>query len=555
MQNFNKLSFMAFALLAASANAQTSVEPGSIEKRFNAPLRQEVSPKTLIPETADIKPAKNAENITFILNKMTITGSTAVPGEELEQFYKDSIGKKISLADVYTIAQNITRHLRGKGYVLSRALVPAQEIDGGKVKIQVVEGHINKVIINGKTNSKIDKIERMLNKITEEKPITSEVLERYLLLVNDLAGVSANSVLTPSNDSLGGADLIVNISQKSYAGALGSDNRGSEFLGPIQFFAQGDVNSMLGQYERMSLRGITVDSSKELRFFDFTYEQPINDEGTKATFIFARGISNPGGSVKDLDLEGYSSTFSAELEHPFIRSRKTNLKGRFGFNLRDTESYALDVRLSEDRIRTLNLGAKYDTVDGLNGINVADIEVLQGIKAFNTSDDGLGRSRFNAKTLFTKITGQLERLQPLKHGISLLVGTNWQYANDPLPASEEFILGGSEYGRAYDPAEIAGDDGIAGKIELQYGRSPDKSYLDSYQVYSYYDIGAVWNKKTLATEQKKQTLASAGVGVRLNFTDTLSGSVEASLPLTRKVAAEGTEGDNPRFFFSLTKRF
>ena len=73
-------------------------------------------------------------------------------------------------------------------------------------------------------------------------------------------------------------------------------------------------------------------------------------------------------------------------------------------------------------------------------------------------------------------------------------------------------------------------------------------YLDSYQLYGYYDFGIVW--ETAATDfNGRTTLSSAGGGVRLRFTKTTFGGIEIAKPLNRVVSNEGDKG--PRVFFYL----
>ena len=84
---------------------------------------------------------------------------------------------------------------------------------------------------------------------------------------------------------------------------------------------------------------------------------------------------------------------------------------------------------------------------------------------------------------------RLQRITPI---INLMVAAAGQYAFDPVLADEEFQLGGLPRGRGYEPAEITGDHGIAGTIELQVRPEFGRDWVDSYQLYAFYDIGAVW---------------------------------------------------------------
>lgn len=73
------------------------------------------------------------------------------------------------------------------------------------------------------------------------------------------------------------------------------------------------------------------------------------------------------------------------------------------------------------------------------------------------------------------------------------------------------------------------------------------------QAYTFFDYGKVWNRFETTTGSKSDDLFSAGLGIRFNITDVISGYVEFNKPLDQKVSSEGnTDG---RAFFSLSARF
>src|SRR3546814_19445815 len=61
---------------------------------------------------------------------------------------------------------------------------------------------------------------------------SSDLLERYLLLVNDLPGISGTGVLRPSGSELGGSELVVTVERKRFDGFAVADNPGSRLTGP-----------------------------------------------------------------------------------------------------------------------------------------------------------------------------------------------------------------------------------------------------------------------------------------------------------------------------------
>ena len=163
-------------------------------------------------------------------------------------------------------------------------------------------------------------------------------------------------------------------------------------------------------------------------------------------------------------------------------------------------------------------------------------------------------SREKGRAGFTRLRLSASRLQRLGAHWSLLADFTSQLAASKLLASEEFGIGGESCGRAYDPAQVAGDDGACLLLEVRYGRTSSVRYLSGYQVYGFWDNGHVWRKNAGALH-KKTDLSSAGLGVRFNFTESLSGSLEAAWPLDKEADSQRIDTRSPRIMFNLTARF
>jgi len=389
------------------------------------------------------------------------------------------------------------------------------------------------------------------DKIRREKPLNIKTLERYLLLMDDLPGATAKGVLRPSPQTFGAADLVVTITHKTLEGSGSVDNRGNRFIGPVQMTGIVAGNSLVGMYERTLLRYITSSDFDELQFFNVQHEQQLGREGTRLVLDASHTETEPGFTLTPLNIEGESDALSARVVHPFLRSRAKNLNGRIQFDYRNSDTDSLGLDLTNDRLSVLRVGGAFDWADRWKGVNLIDVQASQGLDVFNPSDTGPNRSRANGDAEFTKLNIDVTRTQILPAGFSLFGAVSGQITGDELLAAELFSVGGQAFGGAYDAAEISGDEGVAAKAELRYGRMTNLKFLNSYQAYGYYDIGAVWNND--GTTPDNHSLASAGLGVRANFVPWLSGSAEVGWPLTKQV---NTEGDrDPRFFFNVTGRF
>lgn len=524
---------------------RSSAEPGRIAQSLTSkPLfSPAVAGKTTVASAPSTALPPEVAKVTFKLTKIRIVGATVFPEKELVAPYRSYLGKTVSLGDIAKFADEMTTRYQKRGYVLTRVVIPPQHILNGVITLRVVEGFIDKVSVQG--NVKPNTRSLLLSygqHIRASRPLHIKVLERYALLANDLAGIQAKVVLLPSKTTPGSADLTFVVRQSSLNGYASVDNRGTHFLGPQQFSGQGNVNSLFRGGDSTALQVLTT-GDEQLNFANISHEQPLGSQGAKLHFDGSYSRSVPGSSLETFDVIGRSTTTNIDASYPLIRSRSQNFYAHGGMELIESSTDILSTNLYDDRIRVVNAGLSYNRLDGWRGLNKTDVSVRQGLDILGASSaNDTDISRPGATPTFAKLNASLSRLQDLPYNLSLLLAAQGQYTDDSLYASEQFGFGGSDFGRGYDPSEIIGDRGIAGKAELRYNQ-------ESNQFYAFYDIGSIWNRDTVS-QSAQESAASLGLGVRSYLTKWLAGDVVWAKPLTHDVAAE--ENRNPRVFFSLT---
>jgi hemolysin activation/secretion protein len=516
------------------------------EKRATSRLEDVI----VAPKDADGKGLSTQK--VFVLKSVVLDGSTAYKGADMSPLFKDMIGQQVSFADLNKIAQQVTRKYREDGYIFSRAVLPPQKVKDGVVHLNAIEGRIANVKLVGNFKDGTGLIQRMADKIKSSNAANTREIERYLLLIDDLPGITAKSFIEPSKTQ-GSGDLIIDVQEDMYEGSLGFDNRGSRTIGPYKGTAVGAVNSGLGLHDRTTLRGILATQPQELKFFDLTHEEQIGAEGFKLKARAAVTKSNAGGNVSTQNIQGDSRLFDLEGSFPVLRSRKYNVNLIAGFDALNSNTDVLGVQVAHDHVRSLRAGTSVDFTDSFKGVNQFDVMATQGVDILGATDNGTGRSRANGKHNFLKGDITATRIQELADKFSLMLSGTGQVSRDSLLSSEQFTIGGQSFGRGYDSGEISGDAGWATVAELRYGGAVNTQYVQSYQAYSFIDYGRTKLKVPGAGEAKKDSLTSAGLGVRFNLAHDFSGYIELDTPLTKKVASEGD--NDSRLFFNILKRF
>ncbi|WP_291297137.1 ShlB/FhaC/HecB family hemolysin secretion/activation protein [Elioraea sp.] len=570
------LAVAAALLVGAPALAQQQlparIDPARLpgQAPTPAPAPATAPPATELPAQPRSGPPAGAENLRFTLTELRIDGATAFTAEQLRPLYAARLGTEISVADLYAMADAITERYRAGGFLISRALVPAQRIDNGVARLQVVEGFVSEVGLGPTPDAVLQA--RAERAVLGARPLTLRALERSILLLNDLPGVTAQGLIEPAPAGpVGAARLSVTAeSARVWQGYVAVDNRGSRYVGPWQATVGGSVSSVIRAYDRVAFRVVGASPLKELRYGEIGYETPIGADGwTIAASAFV-SRSDPGFTLSRFDTAGESEGFSLGASYPIIRTRAENLRISIAFtpyNSRNDLFGRRDVSPAyEDDMRPLRAALAYDIADGWGGLNGATVELSQGLNAMGASPEGRANpSRPGAQSDFTRLVAEASRLQDLGMiadglGLLALVRGQWAFGN-PLVAAEQFGVGGARIGRGYDPSEIAGDNGVAGTLELQWtaGFAPSRySFMReaTIQPYLFWDAGVVTNAK--GADTPSASLASTGAGVRLWLGDAFAAAIEVAKPLTRGLGTEvlsGSDGKDPRLFVSSVIRF
>jgi len=546
-----------------------AAQPGRLQQQFQPPTQPAAPPAITLPAVPTTTPPPNAANIHLQVQAIEIQGSTVYSPAELQALTAPYTNRTISVADLFQLADDITAKYRNDGYVLSRAVVPAQNLStsAASVRLTVVEGFVSSYQVQGYDSPMVD---GYASQVTASRPLRASDLERFMLLVNDLPGVTAEAVLSPASDVVGGTVLTIETTHKLVDATIAADNRGTEYIGPYQLYAGAGVN--IPEWDgRLSGRWITTPAIRELQYGEASYQQNIGHDGLRMTLYGNDFKTRPGFTLAPFNTRSYGNTFTATLAYPILRSRSQNLEvhaliGEDDLVTRVANNSTLPPS-SNDHLRFVRAGLHYDMADQFQGINIVTAEVSQGIDALGASASGNLRatpSRPNQSAAFEKFTGEISRQQGLPWiypGLGLLGAAEIQLSpSNALPASEQFGLGGPNYGRAYAPSDVVGDEGWAAKAELQYTSTlpPEwqdwAGWLDHYQLYTCYDRGRVFhNVSSLGSAQ----LSSGGVGIRLSIANRVTADLEAAKPLSRDASVKyGFPNSRPwHFFFSVSATY
>lgn len=564
----NTLSMGVYAAIPASAT------PDQVSRQLTddriQPQVQEVAPVEEPKQPAPSPLMEQAQKIKFELNGVELEGNRTIPTEELKPIYEDDLHTIITVADLFTIVQDITNYYRNKGYIISRAVLPPQHVKGGVVKIQIIEGYIDQVSVTGNPKGAKCLIKDFGKQIAKCRPLEISRMEKFLTLANEVPATSVKAVLSPSKSEPGAADLTLVTENKLMTGYLSYDNYGTLYIGPQQMTGNVGLNSLISSGDSTQFTFTKTPRGKELTYADLNYGVPMDSRGNRWLIGGTYAHTHPLFILQSQKVDGVNNNYYTNMQFPLIRSRSKTLTVITSFNYLDSQVNNFgNLQLYTDHIRSLGASIIYNFADSWYGANMLSGEARQGLPILgytsNYNPDTAQTSRPGGRGDYSKFGLTASRLQAIKGPFSMYGIAKGQWAFNPLLSSEQFTFGGSQLGRGYDVAELIGDKGAAASLELRYDWAVEKYYLQSMQFYVFYDGGAIWNYKNIGGTPTKQTALSTGLGSRFYMKRWVSGNIMWAQPLTKQVSAlQATSqvvvsgatinrgnGAAPRVFFSV----
>jgi hemolysin activation/secretion protein len=448
---------ISFAQVQIPSAAESGISIKSLQKSQSRLL---VAPKT---ETGQIiikdsrKLIDPGEGPSYLVKKVEIEGNTLFDDKTLAPIIDIGGEMSMTLGIMSLIANEITAFYSKEGYFLAEAYIPQQELKSGVVKIKINEGQLGKIILTGNEKAKTDDILKRLTAIKEQPILKEQTLERPLLELNDITGVGATAVLKPG-EKVGTTDLVVEIKETPpYTFSFDVDNFGSRFTGINRMGVSATWDSALTLGDKFFFRGVKSDKDQDLA--QFSYQFPLNDRGDRTLrFAYTFSEQSLGDNLIPLNAGGRTNIFNAELAQVLYRTRESQFKVRFGFDLKNFKNFQLGQDTSRDHIRDFYVGLGGNVGDSLLGKTYYDFQLQRGFSG--TSQKSALPSRSDGDAQLTSLQANLTRFQGTKLWNSyFILKANGQLVDDRALSPDLFAIGGYGSVRGFPLAEQSGDFG------------------------------------------------------------------------------------------------
>lgn len=525
---------------------QTIPKPSQLPSRV--PAESHTLPPKLIPTPTPQPPTVNSAPISerFLVKKVEVLGNTVLQ-VEIAALIKVFNNRETTFEELIGLRSAITALYIENGYITSGAfLLNNQSLSNGVVQIQIVEGELERIEINGLKRLQESYVRNRIA-IAATKPLNRQRLEAALQLLQIdplLERVNAELI---SGSTPGRNILQVRLKEAPafHAGVV-TENRQSPSVGSVQTTLFVAHDNLLGFGDRLSAEyGIT----SGLNTYDINYEIPLNARNTTLNLRYgnsdSRIIEQP---FTDLDIESDTRTLSLGLRQPLVRTPERELGLGLALDLRRSQTFLLD-----DIPFSFSEGAE----DGESKVSVIRFSqdwverrarrVLAARSQFSIGVDALGATINDTGTdgRFFSWLGQFQWVQQLSPRIVIVARIDTQLTPSSLLTLEQFSIGGVDTVRGYRQNQLIADNGILGSVEV---RLPLTSNPNVLQIAPFFDIGTVWNNQD--PDPDPATIASLGLGLRWLISQDLSVRLDYGIPLI-KLDNQGNSLQDDGFHFSL----
>lgn len=462
---------LAATLCATSlvASGQTMPDAGvlqqQIERERLQPLpRPIVAPKPAVP--ADLQPSGTHVTV----REFRFAGNTLLTREQLLPVVAGYLNRPLDFAQLQEVAAVVANAYRDAGWIV-RTYLPQQDIHDGIVTIQIVEEVFGKSSLEGEATriSQTDIVARISRQQPAGMPLNADALDRAMLLIDDLPGITVAGTLR-AGDREGETDLLLKVADEPFViGEVSADNAGSRSTGADRLNANLVLASPLRFGDQLTANLIHTRGSDYLRM---AYSLPVGEDGWRiganASRLDYRLVS---ADFASLNAHGDSVSTGVDASYPIIRSRLQNLFLNLAFDHRQFDNISSGSTTSRYELDSASVtlsGNLFDSLGG-GGANSASATWVHG----RVNLDGSPNRNADATTarthgIYDKVRYTASRQQVMTPDVSLYLMYSGQAAGKNLDSSEKFYLGGANGVRAYPANEGGGSKGQMLNLELRW---------------------------------------------------------------------------------------
>lgn len=499
------------------------------------------------------------ENPSFDLFEWQVDGNTVLETGLIEKTLYPFLGRNKTVDDVEKARQTLEMLYKEKGYPTVLVDIPEQDIQENCVRLQVVEGSVDRLKISGSRYF-------YLGKIREKIPALAEGQVPYLpavqTQVDEINKTSPDRQITPifrAGATPGKTEIELHVKDElPLHGSLEMNGRNSEHTSRTRVISSIRYDNVWQRFHSASLQyQISPENSDEVEVWSGTYVLPTGWKSSRLA-LYGIGISSNtqlGTTIGGMTVVGAGSIYGARLMLPLATLENYRHNFSVGF---DYKQFEQGIKTKEQD--TQNTPISYAGFEiSYDGNWRSDQSLTSLSSALHFSVRGLGndaqefaQKRSGAKPDYLYLTSDVKHLQQLPWDMRIAARLSGQLANAPLISNEQFSAGGQQSVRGYYQTQQLSDHGLNASFELQSPALAQWDFATNLRAHAFIDYAHLWIQKPLAPSPATYQLAGVGIGFRVALFEYFSSELDFAYPL---IAQSTVSVGDTRLDFRLAYEF
>jgi len=544
MKKIITLSLTTASILLAASSAPSISD---VVREITPPKDTSTKGKPLVEigETKQYAPAilEDKSGKAISVKSFKITGATHMSESKLQALIASYTNKEFTFAQLQEVTSIITKAYREMGYFVARAYLPVQKMQDGVIEISVVEGNYGEFKLNNSSLVRDSIIQGMLDDCKDENIVSTDTLERVMLIINDTPGAKVTQADVMPGKVTGTSDFAIKTeATPRYDGYIIGDNYGSRYTGKNRLTAGANLNSLLGIGDKLSIMGM-LSSGSNIKYGRVAYGVPLMSNGLMGELSYGSTKYTLADEYASLDAYGTARSTEGSLSYPLIRTRHETLRLNSSLALKRLSDYQNSSIIGDKNVAVFTAGLNHikdHKVFGMDMQTSSALTLTSGNLKFNdAASEATDAAGANTQGRYSKIGGYVNGTLTINDATSMRANLSFQKAlgHKNLDGTEDFILGGPDGVKVYSTSELSAENGVMFNIEL-FEALPSVGKI-AHKVGVFYDIGkANMEDSSKVTTFQSRTLQDAGAGYYASYESFFAKAQLARIVGGEKVTSE-----------------
>jgi hemolysin activation/secretion protein len=509
-----------------------------------------------IPKVAD-SPAGMATNAVdrnqmIYIKEFRVLGNHQLSRSEVEKAVYPFMGPERTPDDVEQARAALEKAFQEKGFQTVNVQIPQQTGKRGIVFLQVSEGKIGRLDVEGSKYYTINSIKKQVPSLQPGSVPDFNKVSKEILALNQWSDRQVIPTLTPGFEP---GTVDVNLKVKDTLPWHGSAEYNNRYSYGTPMYRL----NLASSYDNLWQLGHSIGGS-----YQTAPEQPsavqnwnvfytarfptvdwlrlnVSYGSQNSVSTLPSGGGSGGSSLGNGNTAGFRFLAALPSEKDFSQSCSAGIDFKHVDQITSLNQISAGANVNQQPLDYWPIRINYNAVWApSNSVTLLDAGVSFGIRGAAISsygnEDEYPRAKVGADGGFFLLNGNLSHTHDVAGGFQVFGKVQGQVSPEPLIYTEQYSGGGLDSCRGYLESTVVGDSGVFGSVELRSPLLlPGHAGINEWRVYAFMDGGTVYNVKPSGATgafTPSYNLASYGFGSRLKMLKYLNGSVDVGVPMT-----------------------